>query len=436
MTEQQLWVAVHLLYPNSSQALDVYHIILGSVPKINDANYTEVIFSRLENFFLKNPTVRSGQPFRVFEESSLEHWNVLYKKSLKSHLLIIVGLIIFEFSIEDVSRLLKISDEKTRFLINQAFKKLTEFSLRTPAIDMQFRFKTVSDQKVSYFFTNENLVGYCLNILSPKDKVLVEQGLLLYSQLQILQKKYIEIISELHRLVKSSETQIEPHPLAPMDLAQGKAQVKSIGWQLPKSIWIASAVTGTFLILVIVRPISFNKLIKRSGTTSIKIHEINSQPTLAEQKNDEIKTKTVSLHEMPVESKTKKELFAAAASLNAIIEPAKNVGSKTIEKKNLVKAKQGGLYRGSIVVSDLETVATKITDKLVDLGGRKAGEVELGWRKNPHLAYYHLTMPEGSVQDAKDFLKNFGQLKLDFENHPRLMPNGTKRIILEVREVE
>lgn len=434
MTDQRLWIAVHLLYPNSSQALDIYYTILNSLPKDKNSEYRKLVFIKLESFFFKTPTVRSGQPFRVFETSNVTLWNILYKKSLKENLLVIIGLIVFDFTLAEVSELLKLTEEKARFLVNQAFKRISDLSIDAPAVELNFKFKKAVDQKVTYFFTNENLIEYCLNIYLEKDKKLVEQGLLLYPQLKELQKKYIEVIDELNRVINAENLIIQPHPLAPLNFQENSTLEKKglPNFYLSKNILFAGLISVGFITFIVFRPQSINNFLSRSSSNSIKIHEVNSQPREPELISE--KSQPISLHEMPIESKTKKALMVGAAKSNENILTKKDIS--VAEKKSIAKVRQGGLYRGVILVSDLETVSDRITEKLVALGGKKAGEVELGWRKSPHVAYYHLTIPEGSVSDVKDFLKNFGQLKLEFENHPRLMPVGLKRMILEVKEIE
>lgn len=439
--DQRLWIAVHLLYPNSSQALDVYYIILNSLPKNESDDYAHTAFLKLENFFYKNQTVRSGQPFRVFENENLIHWNFIYKKSLKQHLLVILGLTIFKFSVSEISELLHVTEEKTRFLVNQAFKKLTEMAFGTPAVEPEFKFRKVNDKSVSYFFTDENLVEYSLGILPEKDRKLVEQGLELYPQLQHSQKRYTDVKDELQRIIQSESLPVEPHPLAPAGTDISPLRMKPRPQlKLKKNILAAGLFTSVFIGFVFLRPVALNKILNGPSNSSIKIQEVTSQPNTSTQKLNE-EAAVMSLHEMPVENKNKTRKSVSYSEIkppsSKAIAVSKELGvGESQTQKTMVKAKQGGLYRGVVQVSDLETVTGLITEKFVALGGKKAGEVELGWRKSDRVAYYHLTLPEGSIDDAKDFLKNFGQLRLEFENHPRIMPAGIKRIILEVKEVE
>lgn len=94
----------------------------------------------------------------------------------------------------------------------------------------------------------------------------------------------------------------------------------------------------------------------------------------------------------------------------------------------------GFLYRGEIVVINVDAARMKITEKINELGGRKAGSVELGWKKTPTSSYYHFTIPEAKYQDLVAFLSTYGKTKLIKEKHPRLMPDGIVRLIITLDE--
>jgi hypothetical protein len=98
------------------------------------------------------------------------------------------------------------------------------------------------------------------------------------------------------------------------------------------------------------------------------------------------------------------------------------------------KANTGYLYRGQLAVTNLEAVGPKIKEKIVDLGGRKAGEVELGWKKTPDSAYFHFTIPEAKYEELQTFLSGYGKAKIGKEKHPRVMPDGIIRLIITVDE--
>ena len=92
------------------------------------------------------------------------------------------------------------------------------------------------------------------------------------------------------------------------------------------------------------------------------------------------------------------------------------------------------MYRGKLAVTNLEAIGPKIRDKILELGGRKAGEVELGWHKTPESAYFHFTIPEAKYEELQNFLSGYGTAVIDKEKHPRVMPDGIVRLIITVDE--
>mgnify|MGYP006257688213 CR=1 FL=1 len=96
----------------------------------------------------------------------------------------------------------------------------------------------------------------------------------------------------------------------------------------------------------------------------------------------------------------------------------------------------GFLYRGELEVTNLSVVGPKITEKIKELGGRKAGGVELGWQKSPTSTYYHFTLPEAKYQELSNFMGTYGKTHLNKEKHPRVMPDGIIRLIITVDEAK
>jgi hypothetical protein len=121
----------------------------------------------------------------------------------------------------------------------------------------------------------------------------------------------------------------------------------------------------------------------------------------------------------------------AAKSGSAAVTAAAKTASATDSKP---AAGAGGLYRGTLFVSDLKTSNEKIKAKMQELGAAKAGEVELGWLKTPKLAYYHYIIEEKNMTEAENFMKQFGSLHVKFEPHPRKVPAGSRRFIIEVKQ--
>jgi hypothetical protein len=388
---------------------------------------------------------------------------------------VICGLIVFKFSTKELGQVLSMPEQKIKFIVNQSFKKTSQISIIKPVVKTDFAYKKKEDNQVSYLFTNENLVEHGLGLLSDPDRTRVEQGLTLYKQLVPLQSYYKEIIDELQNLLtdtnnsyylQAQETHAEKHgpetPTVSFDFIK-----------IQKKFVVLTTVSVVFIALVMIRPSWLQKFpIGKSTGGSVVVQEIKSQPyvtDVAQRDNDD----AINLHEMPVAKNETAENTIAKPTENkktevaAVTSPAKaadvasakpvvatppTVPAETTAKptpvakvdikpappseENHSGKKVSGLYRASIVVTDLETTSARITEKLVALGGKKAGEVELGWKKAPNLSYYHLTIPEENLDAVKAFLGNFGKLNIQFENHPRLLPAGTNRIILEVKERE
>lgn len=95
--------------------------------------------------------------------------------------------------------------------------------------------------------------------------------------------------------------------------------------------------------------------------------------------------------------------------------------------------RQGWLYRGNVSVVNLDATTEKFVAKISEFGGRKAGEVELGWKK-PEGNYFHFTIPESKYQELEKYLASYGHLKIQKEKHDRVMPDGIIRLIVTVSE--
>ena len=87
-------------------------------------------------------------------------------------------------------------------------------------------------------------------------------------------------------------------------------------------------------------------------------------------------------------------------------------------------------------MTDVQQVIGVVREKIINSGGKKAGEVELGWMKNETTSYFHFSFPEENKADLENYLKQFGKVQLVYEPHPRLMPKGIKRYIIEIQQNE
>lgn len=105
-------------------------------------------------------------------------------------------------------------------------------------------------------------------------------------------------------------------------------------------------------------------------------------------------------------------------------------------KENLAHTKpatQGVLYRILMSKADIEALAPELRDKIVALGGKKAGEVEIGWRQ-PGQNYFHFSMPEANYLQLLSVLGALGPSRIYKSPHARIMPEGIIRIILTIKD--
>ena len=95
---------------------------------------------------------------------------------------------------------------------------------------------------------------------------------------------------------------------------------------------------------------------------------------------------------------------------------------------------RGFIMRGELEVSDFTNTWPMIRDKIIALGGKVAGNVELGWLRRPDQSYFHFAVPEKNFPELELFLGTFGPVRFSKEKHPRVMPEGQIRIILTVKD--
>jgi len=89
----------------------------------------------------------------------------------------------------------------------------------------------------------------------------------------------------------------------------------------------------------------------------------------------------------------------------------------------------GFVSRAFMTLTNLDDIGPKIVDHIVELGGEKAGEVELGWERGTGR-YYHFVLPEEGQERLLEKLRAYGPVRLSKDPHPRVMPAGQVRFIL------
>ncbi len=130
--------------------------------------------------------------------------------------------------------------------------------------------------------------------------------------------------------------------------------------------------------------------------------------------------------DIPEAAPVPKEVSAAAP-----VEP-KPTTSVGVAKPTIIPSqanKKGYVYKLFMKLTNLDQISPEIADKIIELGGEKAGEVELGWRK-PDGSYYHFILPKENYKALQDALKTYGPVTLVKDPHDRIMAEGKERYIL------
>ena len=117
---------------------------------------------------------------------------------------------------------------------------------------------------------------------------------------------------------------------------------------------------------------------------------------------------------------------APAAAAVAAAPPPKEAP----EEAHVTKA-TSFVYRAWLSTANVEGATADVIAAIRELGGEKAGEVELGWHRGSG-SYFHFTLPQKNEQELMDRLKALGRVRFSKDAHPRVMPPGQIRLILWV----
>lgn len=124
----------------------------------------------------------------------------------------------------------------------------------------------------------------------------------------------------------------------------------------------------------------------------------------------------------------------AVADAGTAADPAPTAETKSSTPAVEEAMGRGYLFRTVMQVQDFQNSWPAIRDKIVALGGKVAGNVELGWLRRPDEAYFHFTLPESNMNELEIFLATFGPVQFSKDRHPRVMPEGQIRIIMSVKD--
>lgn len=297
-------------------------------------------------------------------------------------------------------------------------------------------------RKLSRFVASELLYDYMMGRLdSDRQKAMhehLQDSPELQEELKTMQvaENYLENIAR---------TKISSHHLS--ELAEYRtttehffSRLQFANWPVFMR-WVAEALLVSFAVAALALFIPWDK-ITSNITNSIPTAKIPDEVIPAmPQEPVEQKIAEANKTETTPEPAQKAPVEAVVAQASKDVQKPQTAPSKvevtTIVKseKPKVSALNGFVYSMMMSLTDTATLTPEIRAKIEELGGIKAGQVELGWRKqNPAGSYFHFSMPEENYDQLVQTLGGYGRVRIYKNPHERVMPEGKIRIILWVED--
>ncbi len=448
---QTEWIVAHLLFPNSAQAREIYLYITSQVMSQNQRGDSyeknKLIFKIATDIFKKTHVIQSGQSFIEFNQAQFKLWPKYYKKLSKEEVLVVVAVVFLKLKLSDISLLFKVSAKQLDSKFTQILNKLIAKPQSVQSKPYEFKFRSVNALEKSDFIFYDDIIKCIFNLGSAAAADLKSD---LSKETRIHLRKYYDSVQEFNDELNDLSQQ-SYHTLEPQiqNVAEPKTKflsIKKLTVFLPTSF-----VTLSILVLLFLRPQFIQEAFSSGKNETIEIQQIkidrhlenkdkqNPEPeqlrvaseTQPTPRPDSLDAKSKSAVEKPVVAETPAKVVTVAK-----IDQKPNVELPQEKSKPAVPNSAGGLYRGKLVVTDVQQVISVVREKIINSGGKKAGEVELGWMKNETTSYFHFSFPEENKADLENYLKQFGKVQLAYEPHPRLMPKGIKRYIIEIQQNE
>lgn len=345
---------------------------------------------------------------------------------------------------------------------------------------MEFiKLKKNKSREMSDFVANHLLFEYARNTLDLERKSSVEKAL---ESTPELQNEFIRIINGIQYCEKLSETLVNDAAIKQIELQSSQVNyiVSKLRWhQWPLGFkWLVEAGIVALLLVIVLNVLPLNRIIhlgegqdnqnviaevdrkkkivlgerpeanvekpefsdeevkQPDGKVAVTQPGGNLPAVTSQTSNQPTTTKTPTPSIPPVAKvpKVDPKIPVTTATTAATTPNATTAATTATAEKTTTPKSVGYIYRGQFLVTNAEMVSPKIKDKIKELGGQKAGEVEIGWLKTPNVYYFHFTVPEAKLAELETLLKDFSAGKLIKEQHPRVMPDGIIRLLFTVEE--
>lgn len=436
---KKLWVSCHLLYPNPSQARDIFGLIVESGIDHKSSAYGQVFqgIQKLYRIYRRRIPVKSGSSNFEFTSTPMNYWKRVLQKCNKDETFIVMVVLLDLATFKDISRITRIAESKVKYLFNQSIKKM----IASPALRFEqkkdIKLKEYNSHEVTNLFVSEYLIEHTLGLTDQNVTEKLDNKLKDNNRYTDYRNEILKFKAELGDLTVSH------HFDEVMKIYGNTAQLQNLKkLEVKQQKRILSGLVLLILVVagLIMRPKFLKTPMSETSTKKVVLEEIEISKNEAPQGQElpavasaPIATLTVSV---PVIVSNK---VVAVVSAPAAVKP-KPIAVHTAKANpttSPVKAVQStGVYRGMITVTDFEQVTAIIRSRVIAVGGKKAGEVELGWIKNQNISYFHFIFPSEKREEIVTFIQQYGNLQYKFEPHPRVLPQGQSRFIIEVLKGE
>ena len=285
-------------------------------------------------------------------------------------------------------------------------------------------------RQLSRFMCEEMVYDYAEHRLDSERRQAFEQNLNdnLELQRELKAIQAAEAYCKQMALARISSLQLERLKSAESFFSKWMDRLRYRNW--PDVIqWTTQALILSALVAIFALIIPWQK-VRRNASRFIELNHsraVLNSPVIA---NLPVTANRVAKPQVTNVSTTPKT--SAATSMPA---PAMQNAKSSAQAVATTPKLKGVLYRMWMQLPDVDTVAPQVRAKIIELGGYKAGQVELGWRKvNPSGAYFHFIMPKKNYDDLIKTLGGYGPVRILKTAHQRVMPPGKIRIILWMKE--
>ena len=378
-----------------------------------------------------------------------------------------MSVLVHDVNLQYIAEVMSVSETRIRYLLNQGIRKIIKNYNISFESKKDLKLREYGQNEVTNLFIHEHFAEYCLGLSTEEVKKKIDHSSKELSRYDQIKNEILIFRDELNSLKISDIFFEEVKILETSDIPK---QQKGKKFSRHKDKVIIFTLLLAFSALMVSRP-SFLKFENIADTrkkiildeVALRKNEIAKTEIIANDLDQETASATSvaatqntntspSVNTAGSVSTATSVALAKGSSQTAntdtsklvknvaeahSIKPPTSTLAQTDSKTNKAESKViNGVYKGEMTVEDWEIVSKLIKDKIVEVGGTKAGEVELGWIKNKTTSYYHFVFPADKLETLLAHFKKYGEINYRFEPHPRKLPDGQKRFILEVHQSE